>query len=257
MPGHRAASGYELRITKRCLLADLGFREDDTDVEIADLAERGTQGADLLRTFLDKRGASPEAIDEDELSGLVEGTPRMYPLRRGGRQRGLTWYDESENQIVWLVAAHHAHRSGEPTDSYVYLRGLSRADLLPSREDMRVLRTERANQAADAIWDDVPRLMAEAGRQRNVEVRGHVGRVPIGMLMTDHAPPHLYLAVSKSWEVEGANPPEIWLFALLARCYNHAYEDEGSLPLDHSMPNREVTLDEEIYADFVTDWQDV
>jgi hypothetical protein len=253
LPGHKAAGGYELRVAERCLIEDLGFRDRDAERGLADLAAGDTDGAHLLRSFLDKRDASPEAADEDVMNRLATGTPAMYILRRGARQRGLTWFD-AEAGIVWLVAAHHAHRSGESDDSYAYFRGLSRADVLPSREDMKAMRTERANEATDAIFDEVPRLMEEAAKTRNVEVRGHVGRVPISMVMTDDAPPHLYLAVSSRWESVGVQPPEMWLFAVLARCYGHEYDGKDHLPLDTKLPTRDRTPDEEIYADFVSDW---
>lgn len=252
MPGHETAGGYQLRVTHRCLTEDLGFREDDAASALETLATRSTLGGEFLRTFLDKRGVSPTPSDEDVLNGLAAGTPSMYPLRRGDQQRGVTWYDQ-RSQVVWLVAGHHAHKSGAATDSYRYFRGLTRADLLPTRRDMTALQTERAEEEADRIWDDVPRLMDAAAASRNTEVRGHVGRVPIGMVMTADTPPHLYLAVSRKWERVGTNPPEAWVFALLTRCYGHRYEDVGHLPVDVAMPDR-AAVDEDIYADFVTDW---
>lgn len=252
MPGFKTAGGYELRVTHRCLTEDLGFRDDEADAPLLALAARTTLGGEFLRTFIDKRTALPEPADEGILDGLAAGTPSMYPLRRGDQQRGVTWYDE-RSRVVWLVAAHHAHKSGAATDSYRYFRRLPRPHLLPARRDMMALQTERAVEEADAIWDDVPRLMSAAAASRNTEVRGHVGRVPIGMVMTTDIPPHLYVAVSRTWELAGTNPPEAWLFALLTRCYGHFYEEIGHLPVDTRMPHR-AAADEDIYADFVSDW---
>lgn len=253
MPAVRSDAGYELRVTRRCLVEDLGFRESDLAVELPALAEGRTDGAVFLRTFLDQRSKAPEPGDEGELECLAAGTPTMFPLRRGARQRGVTWFDERSG-IVWLIAAHHSHRSGERNDSYVYFRGLRREQLLPERLDMVAVRTERADEAANAIWDDVPRLMAEADASRGAEVFGHVGRIPVSMVMTDDLPPHLYVAVSQRWEEVGVHPPEGWIIALLARCYGHPYETADHLPIDTEMPHRERRPDEDIYSDFVSDW---
>lgn len=133
MPGYKTAGGYELRVTNRCLTENLAFREDETSAPLAALAKRNTLGGGFLRTFLDKRSVSPEPSNEDVLNGLADGSPAMYPLRRGDQQRGVTWFDV-KNQVVWLVASHHAHKSGAATDSYRYFRGLARAELLPTRE---------------------------------------------------------------------------------------------------------------------------
>ena len=252
MPAVKIAAGYELRVTTRCLLEDLGFRPSDAATGLESLADGRTLGADLLRTFIDVRSKAPVPSDEDVMHRMAEQAPPTYPLRRGNRQRGLTWYD-TRYDVVWLVAAHHSHRSGELDDSYVYFRGLRREQLLPSREDMERMLGERRDEIADQIWDDVPALMRAAAAQPCSEVNGHVGRVPIAMVMTADLPPHLYLAVSRKWEEVGVTPPDKWLLALLSRCFGHSYEDVDQLPLDRAMPSRPAH-NEDIYSDFVSDW---
>jgi hypothetical protein len=232
---------------------DLGFTLDDATTPLSELAKRTTDGALLLRTFLDKRDHQPEPDDEEELEGLADGTPRMYPIRRGDRQRGVTWWD-AKYQAVWLTAAHHAHKSGATTDSYVYFRSLQRSQLLPDRLDFEQYFTEQADAESDAIWDEVPALMEHAVLFRGVEVRGHVGRVPIGIVMTDDIPPHLYVAVSRKWDSVGVTPPTGWLFALASRCFMHEFDDVEDLPYDRAMPHRPAAPDEDVLADFVADW---
>ena len=252
MPAVKTAVGYELRVTTRCLLEDLAFRESDVSTDPALLAAGATSGAGLLRTFIETRSKAPVPSDEDIMNGMAEQAPPTYPLRRGHRQRGLTWYDH-RNKVVWLVAAHHSHRSGETDDSYRYFRSLRREDLLPSREDMERMLGERRDEIADQIWDDLPNLMRAAAAQPGTEVTGHIGRVPVAMVMTADLPPHLYLAVSRKWETVGVTPPAKWLLGLLFRCYGHSYEDVEQLPLDRAMPHR-AARNEDIYSDFVSDW---
>lgn len=253
MPIHHSSAGHELRVTRRCLIEDLGFRPEAVNVPLAELAQGRTEGARLLRSFLDQRDHAPEPDDENELEGLAPDTPRLYPFRRGERQRGVTWY-QRKDQIVWFVAAHHAHVSGAVTDSYVYFRSLRREELLPESEDVVRWVDERSDAEADAIYDEVPELMRQAAATPDVEIRGHVGRVPIGILMTADVPPHLYLSVSRLWERVGVTPPEKWVFALLTKVYGHQYEDGDYLPFESAMPGRARTADEDIYADFVSDW---
>ncbi len=235
MSGAIAGGGWDLRVTERCLTEDLAFDPSQASADLSTLAAGAGLGAALLRAFLDKRDTVREPDDEGVMERMAGGTPAMFPLRRGKRQRGLTWYDK-RSETIWLVAAHHAHDSGDPDDSYAYFRSLRRDQLLPSRADMTRLREDRADRATEAVWDEVPALMRQAAQTRGAEVSGHVGRVPISMMMTDDRPPHLYLAVSRRLEPGGLEPPEPFLVALLAKCYGHPYDADNWLPYDREMP---------------------
>jgi hypothetical protein len=89
LPIHETPFGYELRVIDRCLLDDLNFRQEDLGRPLADLASGDTDGAAMLRTFLDKRGKAVEPDDEDVLDGLATGPKVPMPAwRRPGPTPG-------------------------------------------------------------------------------------------------------------------------------------------------------------------------
>jgi hypothetical protein len=176
---------HQLRITHRCLVEDLGFTSDDLNRSLDELAAGSSDAAKFIRTFIEKRGTDP--VDEDSIEDLATGRIPMHPLRRGERIRGLTWHDRGAN-VVWLVAAHFAHRSGERSDSYAYFRGLRADQLLPEELDYVLFREQQAIQAADAILDVIDPALRSALADPGTETRLDVGGVPVSVLVTHVTP---------------------------------------------------------------------
>ena len=101
---------YELRVTARCLTEDFGRPANSSLSQISSDSDEGRSG--LIRAFGRERSQSPVGRADDRMSGLAGGRVPIYIMRFGSRARGLTWHDEAGG-IVWLIAAHFTHRSGE------------------------------------------------------------------------------------------------------------------------------------------------
>lgn len=244
---------HQLRITHRCLLEDLGFTADDLERPLDELATRASDAAKFVRTFIEKRGIDP--VDEDSIEGLATGRIPMHPLRRGERIRGLTWHDRDAN-VVWLVAAHFAHRSGERGDSYAYFRGLRAGQLLPEEVDYLRFREQQAIRAADAILDYIDPALRSALADPNQEVRLDVGGVPVRVLVTRATPPppRLKVAVSMRRTESGFEPPPWWIPAILARCYRRPFGGWDDLPYtdDRSFGGRRLGHDEVAFESYLS-----
>jgi hypothetical protein len=245
---------HQLRITSRCLVEDLGFSSDDLERPLDELAATDSDAGKFIRTFIEKRG--PDPVDEDSIEALATGRIPMHPLRRGERIRGLTWHDRNAN-VVWLVAAHFAHRSGERSDSYAYFRGLRADQLLPEELDYTLFREQQAIQAADAILDLIDPALRSALEDPGAEIRLDIGGVPVSLLVTrvTPSPPRLNVAVSMRRTETGFEPPPEWIPAILARCFRRSFGGWEDLPYtdDRVFGSRQVGADEMVFESFVTD----
>lgn len=245
---------HQLRITHRCLVEDLGFTPDDLERPLDELASGSSDAAKFIRAFIEKRGTDP--VDEDSIEGLATGRIPMHPLRRGERVRGLTWHDRGAN-VVWLVAAHFAHSSGERSDSYAYFRGLRADQLLPEELDYVLFREQQAIQAADAILDAIDQALRSALADPGTETRLDVGGVPVSLLVTHvtPSPPRLKLAISMRRTESGFEPPPEWIPAILARCFRRSFGGWDDLPYteDRTFGGRKLGHDEMAFESFVTD----
>jgi len=245
---------HQLRITRRCLVEDLGFSPNDLERPLDELAATDSDPGKFIRTFIEKRG--PDPVDEDSIEGLATGRIPMHPLRRGERIRGLTWYDRETN-VVWLVAAHFAHRSGERSDSYVYFRALAATQLLPDEHDYQLFREQQAIQAADAILDLIDPGLRSALADPGTEVRLDIGGAPVSLLVTrpTPAPPRLKVAISMRRTASGFEPPPEWIPAILARCFRARYDGWHDLPYsqDRTLGSRKVGSDEMVFESFIAD----
>ena len=245
---------HQLRITHRCLVEDLGFTSGELGRPLEDIAAGTSDAARFIRTFIEKRGADP--VDEDSIEGLATGRIPIHPLRRGERIRGLTWHDRDAN-VVWLVAAHFAHRSGERSDSYAYFRGLRADQLLPEELDYTLFREQQAIQAADAILDLLDPALRSALADPGSETRLDIGGVPVSLLVTHDtpSPPRLRVAISMRRTESGFEPPPEWIPAILARCFRRPFGGWEDLPYtdDRAFGSRRVGADEMVFESFVTD----
>jgi hypothetical protein len=247
-----------LRITHRCLVEDLGFRSDDLERPLDELAATDSDAGKFIRTFIDKRG--PDPVDEDSIEELATGRIPMHPLRRGERIRGLTWYDRDAN-VVWLVAAHFGHQSGERSDSYAYFRSLRREQLLPEELDYLLFREQQAVHAADAILDLIDPGLRSALSDAGAEVRLDIGGTPVSLLVTRTTPPppRLKVAISMRRTASGFEPPPWWVPAILARCFRRPFADWNDLPYsdDRTFGSRRLGPDEWPFESFVTDAEEI
>ncbi|MEO8511567.1 MAG: hypothetical protein ABI534_10040 [Chloroflexota bacterium] len=235
-------------------MEDLGFTSDDLERSLDELAAGSSDAAKFIRTFTDKRGTDP--VDEDSIEDLASGRIPMHPLRRGERIRGLTWLDRDTN-VVWLVAAHFDHRSGERGDSYAYFRALRADQLLPEELDYRLFREQQAIQAADAILDSIDPALRSALADPNAEVRVDIGGVPVRLLVARATPPppRVKVAVSMHRTDTGFEPPPWWIPAILARCFRRPFAGWDDLPYsdDRTFGSRKLGHDEMAFESFVTD----
>jgi len=245
---------HQLRITHRCLVEDLGFTSDDLERSLDELAAGSSDAAKFVRTFIAKRGIDP--VDEDSIEGLATGRIPMHPLRRGERIRGLTWLDRDTN-VVWLVAAHFDHRSGERGDSYAYFRALRADQLLPEELDQLLFREQQAIQAADAILDRIDPALRSALADPGAETRLDIGGVPVSLLVTrvTPSPPRLKVAISMRRTESGFEPPPEWIPAILARCFRRPFGGWEDLPYteERTFGGRKLGHDEMAFESFVTD----
>ena len=245
---------HQLRITLRCLVEDLAFTSDDLERSLDELAAGSSDAAKFIRTFIEKRGTDP--VDEDSIEDLATRRIPMHPLRRGERIRGLTWHDRDAN-VVWLVAAHFAHRSGERSDSYAYFRGLRADQLLPEELDYVLFREQQAIQAADAILDLIDPALRSALADPGAEIRLDVGGMPVCLLVNrvTPSPPRLKVSISMRRTESGFEPPPEWIPAILARCFRRSFGGWDDLPYteDRTFGGRRVGADEMAFESFVTE----
>ena len=154
---------YDLRITQRCLVSDLGF---DSSITFAD-----ARAHPIVHTFESQRAADPIAA---RTVGPADGDLTVYRLGHGHDHRGATWHDQVE-RVVWLCA-YALHRSGEDDDAFPYFHGLIRAGtLLPTEEDYAALFDDRGRRFADTLYKDAQQLLARARSDPGVEQIGVLG----------------------------------------------------------------------------------
>lgn len=151
---------WELRVTARCLVEDLGR---GPDARFEDLL-----GQDIIKGFVGKRNADP--TDTRKVEPLTSGH-EVYTLGYGHRHRGATWHDE-QNGVIWLCA-YRRHESGAADEAFPYFKQLdAEGRSLPTREDYERLLEDRNRRFADAVVDDAQRLLSEARDEPGVEKPG-------------------------------------------------------------------------------------
>lgn len=140
--GSYLCENWELRITARCLVEDLGR---DASARFEDLL-----GQDIIKGFVGKRSAVP--TDTRRVEPLTSRR-EVYTLGYGHRHRGATWHDE-RNGVIWLCA-YGRHESGAADEAFPYFKQLdAEGRLLPRREDYESLVEDRNRRFADTIVDD-------------------------------------------------------------------------------------------------------
>lgn len=163
---------YELRITQRCLIEDLGRAADAPFSELL--------GQEIVRALVNRRCDGP--VDTRRIEPLTSGR-EVYRLAYGHRHRGATWYDTG-NDVVWLCAAAW-HQSGAPDDAFPYFKDLDREGrLLPTEADYRSLFLDRDARFADAVIEDAQALLQRARENEGEEQRGVLGgKIGVGVVV--------------------------------------------------------------------------
>lgn len=225
---HRAVGGsflcpdWELRITERCLVDDLGLRVD--------------QGFDswrkheIVEAFVSKR--VDRSYDTRDVNGLQHGH-QVWVLARGHDHRGATWFDE-KNRVVWLLA-YRLHRSGQDDDFFPFCRGLGDA-LYPTVTDYEGLFRDRDHRVAALIRIEAPLALHKAaetpGEERRFKIGGEYGASVAVWHEEDIDATETIVAIR-------ADCPKEYVMAVLA-----ALRGSSNWQPAYKLPSRELAADE-------------
>lgn len=231
-----------LRVTRRCLLADLGYDESDLELGAEELAKR----YEIVRAFVQRRSQSP--IGQETIQGLTSKIV-AYSLH-SGEFRGITWHDRNSD-IVWLLATGF-HRSGKADDAYPYFLGLDAAsELLPTREDISAYFRSAAVSLAKALRDDAPPLRQLAiDAPRTVQSGTIGGRVAVRFVYEDSDPPLFTVAVSQRLQPGNMEVPPRWQI-IVAAAFLPLGTPAESLSFAWDLAGEPLNEDEVAYCDFV------
>ena len=152
----------ELRVTRRCLVEDLGAAEDATLEAVSDLP--------IVRAFLRERRTKTKGTRRVE---PLHSGRQVWVLTQGQRDRGGTWFEANRN-ITWLVASGY-HESGSPNDFYPYCKDLDKnGRLAPSKGDYESLLIDQDARFAARILIEAPILRKKA-REAAGEISAQIG----------------------------------------------------------------------------------
>jgi hypothetical protein len=154
---------YDLRITRRCLVSDLGFKSSTIFTD--------SRAHPIVRAFESQRATDPVGT---RTVGPAAGDLTIYRLGHGHDHRGATWHDQAE-RVVWLCA-YGLHRSGEDDDAFPYFHELIRAGvLLPTEDDYAALFDDRGRRFTETLYQDAQQLLGRARSTPGVEQVGVLG----------------------------------------------------------------------------------
>jgi hypothetical protein len=231
---------HVLRVTKRCLVEDLGLSESAAEIEPAELVDENP----LLRAFVERRSQSP--IGQETVEGLTAKIV-AYSLH-SGEYRGLTWHHEKAG-VVWLLAARF-HRSGDPDDAYPHFRDLGHAGrLLPTDDDIRRHLAGQEADLARVLLEEVPAIVDQLRSNPGRILVGNVGgRINVRAVWEADDPPMLTIAISQRLRPGEMQVPTSWQLAVAAAFLPNA--DPASLSLAWDLAGRPLSPDEIAYCDF-------
>ena len=154
---------YELRVTRRCLISDLGL---NSSTPFAD-----ARAHPIVHAFENQRATEPRGT---KTVGPAAGDRTVYRLAYGNDHRGATWHDQVD-RVIWLCA-YHLHRSGEDDDAFPYFHNLiDCGNLLPTEDDYSDLFDDRSRHFADTVYKDAQQLLNRARSHPGVEQVGLLG----------------------------------------------------------------------------------
>lgn len=154
---------YELRITERCLIDDLGMPPDVS-------FEQAIRHP-IVQSFHSRRQDVPTG---GKTVGPEAGENTLYHLGSGDDHRGATWF-EAEQGVVWLCA-YGFHRSGEADDAFQLFSHLLESDeIYPAAADYRALRRDRAQRFNDLAPRQGASANADAIQSPNTVIERSLG----------------------------------------------------------------------------------
>jgi hypothetical protein len=238
------AGGEELlipRITRRCLIDDLGLAADSIDVPIDALARSN----DVIAAFRDRR-AEMGSPGQEPIRSLL---PHVVAFSlHVGRRRGATWHHRDAG-VIWLLAVGY-YREGHVDDAYVYFARLkSSGRLLPDRDDMLAFVLSQAPTLARSLLSDVPALAAAVREHPGVIHSGTIGGRIRVRVVCEADPAVLTVAISQRL-LPGEMPvPADWLVRVAAAFLPHTLPERLSVVFD--LAGHELQPDEIAFCDFV------
>lgn len=217
----------ELRITRRCLIEDLGGTKNST---LEDVSKRP-----VVKAFLRERRTKTTGTRQ---VGQLSSGKEIWVLTQGQRHRGGTWF-EGRRDIVWLVAAGH-HESGSKDDFFPYCRRLDNdGRLAPSKDDYTALFLAQKERLAARILIDAP-LLRKRARESEGEVSGQIGGkfgVKVAIEVVDEIE-----EISVAFDLRTLEDPRS-MWAILA-----ALEADGEWEPTDKMPSRTLEHHESAYC---------
>jgi hypothetical protein len=230
------------RITRRCLLDDLGLPTDSVDYTIDELAT----ASDVIAAFRDRRAEMGSAGQEPIRSLLPDVVAFSLHV---GRRRGATWHHR-EAGVIWLLAVGY-HREGHPDDAYAHFTRLKAAGrLLPDRDDMLAFVRSQAPTLARSLLNDVPALVATAREQPGVIHSATIGgRIRVRVVYEGSEPAILTVAISQRLFPGEMEVPADWLVRLAAAFLPDTPPERLSVAFD--LAGQALQSDEIAFCDFV------
>jgi hypothetical protein len=230
----------DLRVTRRCIVEDLGIKLGDATPPTDELA--GVHP--IVKAFRDRRSQSP--IGQEVVTELT--TRAVVYTLHSGRERGATWFDEG-NGAVWLLASRF-HRSGDKDDSYPYFRALDASErLFPTPDDFLALAEFRAGTFAQRLIEDAEGLIQSAKASPDVIHTGSIaGRVRIRLVFESDGP-MITVAISRRLLPGALETPPDWLFRVAAAFFPNVSAEE--LAWTDDLAGQPIFQDEVAFCDFV------
>lgn len=236
------AGEFVPRVTRRCLMDDLGLPAKSVDLTIDELAA----GNEVIAAFRDRRGETGSPGQEPIRSLLPEVVAFSLHV---GRRRGATWRHR-EAGVVWLLAVGY-HREGHADDAYAHFERLKGAGrLLPDREDMLAFVRSQAPTLARSLLNDVPELVAVARQHPGVVQSGIIGgRIRVRVVYEAGDPPMLTVAISQRLFPGEMQVPADWLIRVAAAFHPETPPERLSVAFD--LAGQELQSDEVAFCDFL------
>jgi hypothetical protein len=229
------------RITRRCLLDDLGLPAENVELTIDELAS----ASDVIAAFRDRRAEMGSTGQEPIRSLLPEVVAFSLHV---GRRRGATWHHR-EAGVIWLLAVGY-HREGHPDDAYERFQRLKAAGrLLPDRDDMLALVRSQAPTLARSLLEDVSALVATARERPGVIHSGIIGgRIRVRIACEAGDPAMLTVAISQRLSPGGMQVPADWVVRVAAAFLPDTPPERLSIAFD--LAGHALQPDEVAFCDF-------
>jgi hypothetical protein len=162
---------WELRITERCLVDDLGLH--------ADVGFDEALRHPIVDAFARERVNS---MGEGKTVGPEAGPATLHRLGSGDRHRGATWWD-ARNKVVWLCG-YGRHESGAADDAFQLFKQLIEdGRIRPTSADVETFLDDRAERLANLLPEAAARLLEEARNDPEQEKAMTIGGLRVSIVV--------------------------------------------------------------------------